>query len=236
MKIWIPILALAVLAPLIGASRPTGDDRPSAHVVDSKGVSTFVTGLQYCFEEEEEGELYETKHDDLFVRRGDALIRVGLDSVVRVNFTGRIERDGEERLFEARITTRRGGEVTADLLCHRSGFIKGCAELGEFRIDLERIASLTFDGDHQLAPPSVRCILPDAQDSTPSPAPSRIRLDADGRILGLEGETEGAGSGAERAAPRRVLLDVDGGVSYAMLRSALRRLADRGIEEVVLGR
>lgn len=233
MKSW-SIVTMVLFSCLAQGAFAADDSGRRADIVDSKGVRTFVTGLHYCHEEEVGEDLFVNKYDDLFVRHGAATIRVRLDSLARVDFTGKIEEEGDLRLFEARIETRTGSETTASVICHPGGFIKGNVALGEFQLPLEKVKSMIFPAGSEAARRTVRCVVCDDASQVPEGAITiavakngTLTLRQGAETLPLEISTE--------LKSKRIILDVAEGVTYPVLRRTLGALAQAGVVEVVLG-
>jgi len=222
--------AVLLVSSVFVAGAMTDDEGRRADILDSKGVTTFVRGLHYCHEEEVEGEVYITKYDNFFVRRGEAVISVRLDSLAEVEFTGEIEEAGAERLFEARIKTRRGSETVASIVCHRGGFIKGNVELGELQLPLERVRKMTFTPGGSGTWSGLRCLFPEEKAGGVPEGSVALALDGGGRLLRDGVELDGFADDA----PVRVFLDVSADAACRDLRQSLKWLAERGVSEVVL--
>jgi hypothetical protein len=229
MKI-LPYSLFLLLSGLIAGAVMTDDEGRRADILDAKGVTTFVRGLHYCCEEDVEGEVYISKYDNFFVRRGEAEISVRLDSLAEVEFTGKVEEAGAERLYEARIKTRRGSETVAFIVCHSGGFIKGRVELGEYRLSLDRVRKMTFTAGEGGAWSGVRCLFPE-EDAGHGDTEGAVVLvlNESGLLLrdGVEFED------FDDEAPPRVFLKVSDGSSCSSLKRSLERLAECGVSEVV---
>jgi hypothetical protein len=236
--------AILGLACLLSAGNPAdpgatvvpaaGDDSGRAAVViDGHGVSTHVTGLHYCYEEDDGGEVYINKYDEFLVRRGRALIRARLDSLARIEFTGEIEEKDGERLLKARITARGSEETEASILCHEGGFLKGNVALGEFRLPMVDVRTMIFERSAAAAAPGMRCTFPQDGRADPEEKAAVLVLDGDGK-LGLR-TAEGIRPLPGAAdLPDRLYLAVGPQASGSALRDALSRLAQAGVREAVI--
>ena len=207
------------------------DEGRRADITDKKGVETFVGGLPSCYEETEDGGIFINKFDNFFVRRGDAVISVRLDSLAEVVFTGKVEETAAERLFEARIKTRAGSETVASIVCHEGGFIKGRVDLGEFQLPLESVKKLSFTGGGGSQWPAVRCFFPDGSAGGPSIDTVRLNLGRDGKMTLTDTGRDLVSFGEE--APDRVVLDLSAEASCRDLMAALGWLARNRVSEVV---
>jgi len=225
------IVLISSFAPAVLAADDSGR---RADIVDSKGVRTFVTGLHYCHEEEVGEDLFVSKYDDLFVRHGDATIKVRLDSLARVDFTGKVEEENDMRLFEARIETRTGSETVASVICHPGGFIKGNVALGEFQLPLEAVKSMIFPAGTEAARRTVRCVVCDDASQVPDGAVS-IGVAKSGALSVRKGERTIPLDRSTDLRSKRIILIAAEGVTYPVLRRAIGTLAQAGVVEVVLG-
>ncbi len=233
MKSWF-IVTFFLVSCLAQGAIAADDSGRRADIVDSKGVRTFVTGLHYCHEEEVGEDLFVSKYDDLFVRHGDATIKVRLDSLARVDFTGKVVKEDGMRLFEARIETRTGSETVASVICHPGGFIKGNVALGELQLPLENVKSMIFPAGSEAARRTVRCVVCDDASQVPDGAitiavaeSGTLSLRKGAETIPLEKSTD--------LKSKRIILVVAEGVTYPVLRRALGALAQAGVVEVVLG-
>jgi len=232
MKFWLVIAS--VLFFIVGPGTFAADDRGRrADIVDSTGTRTFVTGLHYCYEEEVGEDLFVNKYDDLFVRRGAATIRVRLDSLAQIDFTGKKEQEGDLSLFEARIRTRTGSESVASVVCHPGGFIKGNIDLGEFQLPLDKVKTMVFPTGTEAARRTVRCVVCDDADQVPEGAIA-IALDRSGKLTLRQGAGSKPLDASTELKSKRIVLDVDESVTYPVLRRTLGALAQAGVAEVVL--
>ncbi len=196
---------------------------------------THVTGLHYCYEEEVGEDLFLNKYDDFFVRRGEAVIRVRLDSLSRVEFTGEKREKRDETLLEARIRTDRGSAATAWIVCHRGGFLKGDLDLGEFRLGLKDVKTMVFPAGERMARSAFRCRLPDDKEEGKRPS-GAVNL-----VLGQDGVLRKGGRDSRDAVEdfsgppaKNVYLEIAPEVPFRKARGVLKKLAQWGVGEVVI--
>jgi len=180
-------LIIAVLFSLMTLCAYAGDHESRvADITDQTGTTTHVTGLHYCYEELDNGELYLTKYDEFFVKRGDAVIKVHFNFLSYLEFTGEQKKSGDSILRSAKILTRAGKEVFAEILCHKGAFIKGKVELGEFTIQMDKIKKMDFSSKSAPDPEFSVKIFPKGE--TPGNVLALI-LTKDGKLT-LAGETK----------------------------------------------
>lgn len=236
MKVLVGLIPAFALAMLSGGAPQDDDSYRVADITDSSGVTTHVAGLHYCFEEEEGSEVYINKYDQFFVQRGEALIDVLFKNVARIVFMGGMEEKGGRSMRKARILTRSGNEVDAHVVGHPGCFIKGRVDLGEFRVDLDKIEKMEFlRGDAPLAPGFETRLAPEAE--APEEALS-LMLEADG-TLRAAGQKEEPDAGALKKSLSRsactVYLKTEADVPYAVFRSTLKMLREAGARCIYLG-
>ncbi|MHC4945896.1 MAG: hypothetical protein ACYTG7_23020 [Planctomycetota bacterium] len=234
MKISMVWIALLWLVPCPAA---LADEDPfrAADVTDTSGTLTHVLGLHYCYEEQEGDSIYINKYDEFFVQRGEAIIRVMFKDLTRVKFLGAVEEKGDKRVRKARILTRAGNEVEAEILCHPGSFIKGRMALGEFSLDMDKINEMVFPSEVPEPEKGLEIILL-KEDRAPEKA-VRLALSKDG-ILGMDGRDrmpDDEKLGAEISSNGcNVVLEVAAQVPYNVLAQKLRGLENLGARRVYL--
>lgn len=206
-----------------------------ADIMDQRGTLTYVTGLHYCYEEMDNGELYLTKYDEFFVKRGDAIIKVHFDSLSHLEFTGEQKKSGDSVLRSAKILTRTGKEVFAEILCHKGSFIKGKVDLGEFTIQMDKIKKMDFSSKGNPDPEFIVKIFPRGE--TPGNVLALI-LNKDGKLT-LQGETKEIPKEALKAAIKSkaytVFIRSEADTPYAVLVKKLHLIHQAGARRVLLG-
>jgi hypothetical protein len=234
MKIFMTCLALLWL---IACPVALADEDPfrAADITDTSGTRTHVLGLHYCHEETEGDSLYINKYDEFFVQRGEALIRVLFKDLSRVVFTGPMEERGDKRVRKARIFTRSGNEVEAEILCHSGSFIQGRTPLGQFSLDMDKIREMVFPTDVSEGKKSLALHLLDSRE--PPEKALRLALSEAG-ILGLA-EEAGAleGKNLEKQISSRrgiVILEIAEALPYRILAEKLREVDELGARHLYL--
>ncbi len=228
------LLSVTLSVGTFAGEEPDADDSGRrARIVDSKGTATFVVGLHYCYEEELEEGLFISKFDNFFVRCGEALINVRLDSLAEVEFTGKVTESEDVRELEARITTHSGTETVASIICHRGAFIKGRVALGEYQLPLDRVKKMVFVSREDPSRSVLRLILAEKGDAGPGGSVRVIMTEDSPPCVVADGKSTPL-KNFSGALPARLTLVADGAVSYAALREILGLIADRGVREIVI--
>lgn len=223
----------AVLFPgLLGAFGFSDDQGRRAFVEDANGVTNYVTGLHYCYEEEDDGELFLNKYDDIFVRRGKAMIRVRFDSLTELEFLGKVRQDGRERLMEARLRTKDGSEAVAEVVCHQGGFIKGNVDLGELNIALGDIRKMVFNKGPDSPHCALLCHLAGKGAKAPAGAVT-LSVEEDGKLQD-SGGSEMSVADLKRKRGSVFFLEAAADLRYETMRAVLERIEKSGAREVVL--
>jgi hypothetical protein len=227
---------LLVCAVLFAGPAPTDDPSRVADIADPSGTVTRVTGLHYCYEEEEGDELFINKFDNFFIRRGEAVIQADFQNLARVEFLEKAEDRADKHTRKARILTRAGNEVEGEILCHGNAYIKGNVALGEFRLDMDKIQFMEFALGADAEPRGFETHLFPKAESPGGALP--LILAADGSLT-REGDEEplDADSLKKALAPfkHKVFLRVDPRLPYATLRQHLHQLQEAGARCILLG-
>ncbi len=228
---------LTLIAPgLLLSSAPDKSLTRIADVKDRSGTVTRVSGLHYCFEESEGEEVYINKYDNFFVRRGDAVIQVYFESLNAIIFTDTVEQKEGKGLRKAVFHTASGKQVEADVICHPGCFISGHVDLGDFRLDLERVKEMHFVRDKADAPAGFEIRLYPGAETPGGVLPVMLFMDGTFRIEGKDGSpTVGALKKALSKNNYQAFIRAEAQVPYRSLRSAFKLLQEAGARSILLG-
>jgi len=222
---------LMSMAPL----KASDHDSRIADITDRSGTVTHVTGLHYCYEEEENGELYINKYDEFYVKRGDAIIKAPFENLAYLEFQGKVKTEGDFIVRDAFIITRAGKELNVMIVRHKGSFIKGNVELGEFNIDLDKIVKMDFSGGKNNKPQFATRIIPKGE--TPAHA-FALLVNQDGTMV-VEGAKEAPkGKDLKEAIKGKgyvVFMRCKGLAPHTALLKALITVQKAGAKMVLLG-
>ena len=232
------LLALTALvaSAVFGAPVPDDDTSRVADIRDDTGTTTHVSGLHYCYEEPEGGEVYINKYDNFFVQRGEAVIQVYFENMDAISFDSPVKEKAGRRWREATVRTRSGKHVEVDLICHPGCFIKGNVDLGEFHLDLEKVKEMVFDRKTAQKPRGFETRLI-SRAETPE-GTMAVLLFADGslKIEGRDGEaTLDTLKKDLSQSGYTVFIRAEAQVPYSVLRKSLEILRDAGAKSILLG-
>ena len=235
-----PLFAAALAAGLLfPLSPPCSADEgsgPAAEVTDASGTVTRVEGLHYCYEEEEDGALYRSRFDCFFVRKGDAVIEASFRNLQAVTFTGPARAAGTDTVRPARVRLSSGKEVEVQVRVHPGSFLAGRLELGEFRLDMDKVKRVVFPAGGGPSEPGFRVILfpraeaPGGAAVVTFPADGTLRLEGPGKTASDRELKEGIARSRGR-----VFVKAEARVPYAVFRKQLERLRRAGARTVLLG-
>jgi hypothetical protein len=230
------ILAILLTSNPLPPPQTVDDPARIADVMDTSETASRVSGLHYCYEESEGNELYINKYDWFFVQRGEAVITVAFEDLARITFEKGIKEEKGRSFREAVILMRSGKTVNALILCHPGSFIKGRVDLGEFRLDMEKIDTMNFL--HGIAPKPagfLTRVFPKAE--TPGGAlPLTLTAAGDLKIEGrvVKPQTEALKKELSQAR-YTVFLRAEPHLPYSVLVKHLKRLQEAGVQSVFLG-
>lgn len=227
-------LALLIAPAFFAPFEDEGEPWMVADVKDYTGTVTRVSGLNYCYEEPEGDKVYINKHDNFFVQRGEAVIKVNFTNIASVTFQKGVIEDSERCVRKAVIRTRSGKQYDTTIICHPNCFLQGDVELGEFRLDFERVETMIFPGESNSKPAGFEARL--SIDEKTSEGMLSVMLLADGAIR-IEGNMSISSrdhlAGRIKEMGYTVFVKADRDLRYPVLMGQLKRLEDAGARTVV---
>lgn len=147
-------------------------------IKDVSEVTTRVSDLKYCYEEQEGTDVFVTRLDSFLVRKGEAVIRVDFTKLSSVSFMSEMADKDGVRVRKASIRMRTGKTFEEEILCHPTCFLSGDLDLGTYRLDMAKVKEMVFDLNE--TPATFKGCL--VSKGTPNEAALSVLLRADGTI------------------------------------------------------